>query len=770
MKRPLFWASLCTIAGILCAFSEIHVLTITAVVLSLIAGGCILILRPVPLIAIALPAGALLGVTVCSTFLRNESRCTEALFAAQSVSCVVTEVKDTSFIAVPTDSSFRNRRILVYEKENFPAIGDLVTVYGPFGEFAVAQNEGEWDAATYYRSNGYLGTAASWAPDGTRKNTLRYRIARFRKKVSERIDLLYPKETASMVKAVLYCDKSDLDSSLTMRYRRLGIAHILAVSGLHVSVFGGFLTAFFLQFLRRGRAEAAASIVLLAYGVLTGFPVSCARAVFTAMLSSMGRIFGRTPDRLTQTMFCAAVFLLCKPVLLLQQGFLLSFYCAFVLLRLSTDRDFRTMLQNGIRLSLYLLPLQAYFFYTVSLFSPFLNALILPFISLLLPAAAIAVAMSVPFLKLGRFLCGFSHYGFTLIDVTGKLLCKLAFSVITCGRPYIWNLLAYTFIVLCIIFLRKKNMCKAMILSALASICFLPIRSGEMRICNLSVGQGDCCVIIKGSTCVVIDCGAQGKTGVGERILVPFLNYHGFERPGLVILSHTDEDHVNGLTELLQEEWSDVTVVLPVTEKEAACREHENSAEDSVYGQDVNSTNESLYGDIIGNPERLRYMAKGDTLNVSCGLLYGKLMIEALSPDPNHIYLSSDNSPDKNDNSLVAVVSDGQYNTLFTGDCGTDPLSGITAAYPKLIGSCDYLKVPHHGSVHSAEEAFYALLHPAAAVVSVGNNSYGHPSDVILEMIRTTGAEAYVTKTAGQVTVTFTSKGITVRTFLQNTD
>ena len=235
-------------------------------------------------------------------------------------------------------------------------------------------------------------------------------------------------------------------------------------------------------------------------------------------------------------------------------------------------------------------------------------------------------------------------------------------------------------------------------------------------------------------------------------------------------MSHTDEDHVNGLTELLQEEWSDVTVVLPVTEKEAAYREHENSTEDRVYGQDVNSTKESLYGDIIGNPERLRYMAKGDTLSVSCGLLYGKLMIEALSPDPDHIYLSSDNTPDKNDNSLVAVVSDGQYNALFTGDCGTDPLSGIAAAYPKLIGSCDYLKVPHHGSVHSAEEAFYALLHPAAAVVSVGNNSYGHPSDVILEMIRTTGAEAYITKTAGQVTVTFTSKGITVRTFLQNTD
>ena len=742
MKRPLFWASLCTIAGILCAFSGIDALTVAAVVLSLIAGGVIIFSRAVPRIAIALPLGALLGLIICHVYLSHESRCTEALFSVQSVTCVVTGVKETSFTAEPVDRMLRNKRILVYEKDVSPLVGDVVTVFGPFSVFPVARNEGEWDAATYYRSNEYLGFATSWETTGKRRNTLKYRIARFREKVSARIEQLYPEDTASMVKAVLYCEKSDLDSELTMRYRRLGIAHILAVSGLHVSVFGGFLTAFFLQFLRRGRAEAAASVVLLAYGVLTGFPVSCARAVFTAILSAVGRVFGRTPDRLTETMFCAALFLLLKPVLILQQSFWLSFYCAFVLLRLTNGRGFRTVIQNSIRLSLYLLPLQATFFYTVSPLSPFLNAIILSFMSRLLPVAALAVAVSVPFYAVGKFLCGFSHYGFWLIDVISKLLCKISFSVIICGCPSVWNYVAYAVVLLCIVFLHKKQVRKAMIISAFAFLCFLPIRSKDMCIYNLSVGQGDCSVIIRGSKCIVIDCGAQGKTNVGEKILVPFLMYHGFEKPDLVFISHTDEDHVNGLTELLSDEWKNTGVLLPINEQ------------DGVYGNN------------IGNPDRLRYLVKGDSLRISCGLLYGKLRIEALSPMTDNYYITNDATPDTNDNSLVVVVSDGKYDALFTGDCGREPLHDIAGNYPKTIGMCDYLKVPHHGSVNSAEEAFYEVLHPSVAVVSCGVNSYGHPSEVILEMLQETGATAYVTKQCGQTTVRFTSEGITVRTFL----
>lgn len=778
MKRPLFWASCCMIIGTLVAFSQSYVLIGAVIVFSLIMGGIVLTVRSVPRIAILIPAGAILGLSTCLLFMRAEKQNTEALFAMRTVSCTVTEVKETSFTAVPQEKGVTHWRILVYCSDAEPEIGDIVLVHGPLTGFSIASNDGEWDAAKYYRSNCYIGLADSWEGTGRRVNTLRLRIARLRSFVSSRIDMLYPKETSAIVKAVLYCDKSDLSNELSERYRQLGIAHILAVSGLHVTVFGGFLTAFFLLFLKRAHAEAVSAILLFGYGALTGFPVSCARAVFTSLLAALGRVCGRTPDRLSNTMLCAAVFLLCKPVFILQQGFLLSFYCAFVLIRLSVEKErdkngsdgksaetvgsekenksavsavrlkIGEALRTGIRLSLFLLPLQATLFYTISPFTPFLNVIILPALGILLPAAAVGIAVSLPTLLFGKFLSGLSHYGFAAIDRLSEFLRTIPCSVITCGSPGIINLVCFAIVFCCIELLRRKRAKYAVGISMLAFLCFLPIRSGNMIIYNLSVGQGDCCVVVRGTACVVIDCGSTSKKDVGEKVLLPFLRYHGIEKPDLVILSHTDADHVNGVAELLEDEWADVTVAVPIIEKMYA-----NSSMERVYGRNTNETD-----------SRIRYLSEGDGISVKCGILYGgRLTIASLFPDGGS---TEEEATDRNANSLVVRISDGQYNALFTGDCDSDALAAIAASYPKELTNCDYLKVAHHGSVYSAEPSFYEILHPAVAVVSVGSNSYGHPSPVTLDMIRGTGASVYVTKTDGQVTTEFARNGIQVTTFL----
>ncbi len=739
MKRPLFWASLGSIAGTLVVLSEKRVPVVSVIVLSLVAVIVLIVGRKVPRIAIVLPVGALLGVLLCSLYLRKEKNCSEALFAMREIRCIVTEVKETSFTAVPEKDAYNSFQILVYSREELPEIGDCIAVEGPLQDLPAASNEGEWDAELYYRSHRYLGAASAWKLICHGELTLRMRFYRLREAFSERIDTLYPKDTAAMVKAVLYCEKSELEPDVSERFRQLGIAHILAVSGLHVSVFGGFLTALFLLVMRRPCAEAAAAVVLFGYGAITGFPVSCARAVFMTLLSGLGRVCGRTPDQLTNITFTAAVFLLCRPVLILQQGFVLSFACAYILLWISVEHEEKKGIRMGIRLTLFLLPLQVTFFYTVSPFAPLLNALVLPLMGLLLPAAALSVGLSFVWVLLGRLAAGLPHYGFSLIDLVSKLLRKIPCSVIVAGKPCLWNYLAFGVLLVGVTLLRRKHMRIATVISALAFLCFLPIRSSDMRVCNLSVGQGDCCVILRGSTCVVIDCGAQGKTSVGKRILQPFLMYHGFGKPTLMIISHTDEDHVNGLTELLQEEWRDVTVALPATER------------NGEYAGLISAT----------ATDRLRFLSDGDTIRVSCGVLADDLKIMALHPAESAV--SSDN--DKNETCLVVSVSDGRYSALFTGDCGNETLAGIVLRNTTAVADSDYLKVAHHGSVHSAEDSFYEVIHPAVAVISVGANNYGHPSPVTIEMAEKAGASVYVTRTAGQVTTRFGKKGIYVKTF-----
>ena len=788
MKRPLFWASLGSIAGTLAVLSEIRALAVSVIALSLVAVIVLIVGRTVPRIIIALPVGTLLGVFLCLLYLRRERNCTELLFAMREIRCIVTEVKETSFTAVPEADSCSGFRILVYAREGVPEIGDRVTVEGPLQDLPVASNEGEWDAASYYRSHRYLGTASAWRLNGHGELSLRMRFYRLREAFSARIDMLYPKDTAALVKAVLYCEKSELDQEVSKRFRQLGIAHILAVSGLHVSVFGGFLTAVFLLVFRRPHAEAASAVVLFGYGAITGFPVSCARAVFMALLAGLGRICGRTPDRLTNITFTAALFLLCRPVLILQQGFVLSFACACIMLRISVEHknekkkknekneknenlfgkavdSCRRAVRAGIRLAFFLLPLQTTLFFTVSPFAPILNAIVLPLMGFLLPAAALSVGASFVWVLLGRLAAGMPHYGFSLIDGVSRFLRMIPCSVIVAGKPRMWNYMAYAAVFVCVTFLRRKHMRIATVISALAFLCFLPIRSNEMRICNLSVGQGDCCVILRGRACVVIDCGAQGKTTVGERILQPFLLYHGFEKPTLVIISHTDSDHVNGLTELLQGEWNDVVVALPITEQDGEYASMLSAATVPHNAYSETSVKESEVGEEMMNniePGRVRFLSDGDTIHVSCGMFTDDMIITALHP----VNGSTSNVFDKNEESLVVSVSDGRYTALFTGDCGKETLAGIVLRNALVAAGCDYLKVAHHGSVHSAEPSFYEVVHPAVAVISVGANNYGHPSPKTIEMVRETGAAAYVTRSEGQVTTRFGRKGIFVTTFL----
>lgn len=762
MKRPLMWASLGTFAGSLAMLFGTRAVVGAVIALSLVAAAILLSFRRIPLSSMVIPTSVLLGTVMCMLFLRAERTCSEALFAMQRIPCTVTDVSENSFTAVPRLEGYSRFRILVFVRETAPQIGDAVIVSGPVTDFPSPENEGEWDSSAYYRAVGYIGRASSYEPAGKTKMTLRLTIAKLRARLSEQIDRLYPNQTAAMVKAVLYCEKSELDEEVSQRYRNLGIAHILAVSGLHITVFGGFLAWLFRSFLRRPLAETAAAFVLLGYGALTGFPISCARAIIMFLLYAIGRALGRTPDRITNVTVTMALFVLCRPVIVLQQGFVLSFGCAYIILWMSAENEakklkegeqkdrnegkfkrFTDAFRYGVKLQFLLLPIQVSLFYMTSPYAPLLNLCVIPMMGILLPGAAASLGASLIIFAVGRFLAGFSYYGFSIIDISSKLVRVLPYSVIVTGKPKVLNYVMYFALAGIIFRMRKKHVRIATVLAMLVFLCFLPIRTKDMRICNLSVGQGDCCVIMRGGACIVIDCGSSSKKTVGSKILVPFLHYHGFDKPDLIVVSHIDEDHVNGIEELLKGDWGDVATLLPCTETAEEYRALSN----------------------------VRFIGTGDSVRVRCGLLSGdSIKVEALHPSlgttDSDDYYVSDN--DRNDNSLVVTVSDGQYLALFTGDCGSEPLAKIASVYEAMLQQCDYLKVAHHGSVHSAEETFYETIRPAVATISVGVNSYGHPSPVVITMAEKAGAHVYTTLDCGQITTRFGRDGISVSVFLDD--
>jgi len=611
-----------------------------------------------------------------------------------------------------------------------------------------------------------LTAAYEYIPEGTRDTGIRVFAADLRRKTGELIQELYPEESAVFVRSILCGDRDGLDREVYAEYRDLGIAHILAVSGMHVAALGGALLLVFGLFLRRAHARLAASAVLLLYGVLTGFPISCVRAVLFFVFVSLGTAFRRTTDRLTAITFLAALITARSPTVWLQTGFILSFACAYAiwflqegrvavwrLLRSGKKSDsgtegrespgrIRKALRYSVFLQLLLLPLQAALFFRVSPPSAIVNAVVIPLFGTAFVFMASGVLLGAVWIPLGRFVSGTAHWVLVTVKLTARFLREVPGTVLVTGRPGWIQYMAYVLLCVLVGYLALRRRRGACLLAAFGFVCFLPIRSGDMRIANLSVGQGDCSVIQKGGTCLVIDCGSTSRKGVGRAVLKPYLEYHGCAKPDAVWITHTDADHVNGIGELLTDEWRDVPVYCPPQETE------------SEFCQTLRAAGCS----------NIRALSAGQRLTISCGPGQGKITVTALWPDDGPAFAAEEQT-DRNRNGLVLHVADQYAEAVFAADADAEVLLSVLERYGELVRGCDYLKVAHHGSAHSLCPQWYAALSARVAVISVGRNTYGHPSKSVVEALESEGSEVYITRERGQVTTVASRRGCVTACF-----
>ncbi len=774
MKRPLFWASLSSIAGCLIVLTEQHIIMITVIILSVVTIGLLRAVSKVPRIAYCLLIPMVLGALRTGSFLSSERNAVREYLTADAIEGIVVETSEQNCIVKPmrvgvsdgSDTVFyepdERFRIVVYiDGSEAPKAGEHL-ILSSLQTITIASNDGEWDAYTYYRGQSVVASCSEYAKTGIAEQSLRYRLTWLRESVRARIRYLYPSSSEPVVTGLLCGDRSDMDPEMTDRFRDLGIAHILAVSGMHISVLGSVLTALFLLQLRRPHAGLLAGIGLLIYGRLIGYPVSCMRAVLLFLFCRIGLCFRRTPDRPTATALLMALMLLLRPNFVFQTSFFLSFYCASVIPFLQWLTEHKKTPETGIPenafsrvckrlhfpilLHMLLLPVQVFFFYKTSPYAPILNLLVIPIVGGIFLLALLSVAISFVSLYTGFFIAGSVHLLVRLLDRLTVAFSKLPRAVIVLGRPswvnYVFFVIAAVFLL--IRFFRGKPY--VMIVAVFSFLCLAPIRGRSLRIYNLSVGQGDCAVVIKGGNCFVIDCGSSSKKNVGEKILQPFLLYRGFSQPDAVFVTHTDADHTNGLDTLLADAWSDVTVYLPQHELQS------DWAENVRAGRGMSGVGEndiSGLGDAEGNT-RILGLSGGSVLRMTCGLFDTRtLEVEVLWPLN---VADDDTSVDRNEGNLVLVVSDESGSALFLADSDREVMETLTLLYERKIVHCCYVKVAHHGSAYSDCEELYHLSSPVTAVISVGRNNYGHPSDSILEILRNNCERYFVTMNDGQIT------------------
>lgn len=655
-------------------------------------------------------------------------------------------IKNSILVVHSNQYSLHNSKI-TYDETPAVCIGNSVCAAGKVSLPQEASNMGQFDAAAYCRvrhisvlmkasSVEVTENTTSWIPELAR---------RLRESMGAQFDRVLSQTESGVLKTMLLGDKDGLEEDVRQLYQKNGISHILAISGIHISLLGMGLYSVLRKRLNIAAASVMSGAFLFYYLLLTGFPVSAQRAVFMFWLRRGAECAGRTYDEPTALSLAALVVLSENPLYLFDSGFLLSFGAAFflwLLKRLQVDK--RVFF---LYFWLCMLPFTACFYYEISFVGIVLNLLILPPLGaiLFLGVAGGLAGIVLPVLGVGLLFP---------VGILLKLyaqLCRLA-SYVPCGsllvgRPSNWQLFLYgAGLFLFLLFQRtsgskhKKKKGKILLRGMWTAVLILILvcrPPTTLSVTMLDVGQGDCLVIRQGSSAVLVDGGSTTVSKAGRYRIVPYLRYSGIRTISSIVLTHPDADHMNGLEEILEmankgeisSKIEQITVPLWM-EKNQDWERLKNLAE-------IQDT-------------AIVYAKKGDVFT------FASASIRILHPG-TEAYGEKANA-----GSLTFLLKTENFSMLFTGDLEAE---GENTVCQEDI-RCDVLKAAHHGSANSTSPELLKKAKPSVALISCGEgNRYGHPHKETIERLRTSGCRILCTMDSGQITVRANRRGIKIEEY-----
>lgn len=549
-------------------------------------------------------------------------------------------------------------------------------------------------------------------------------IYHIREEGLKKIDYVFSKATTPYAKALLFGDSNSFTEEIYSLYQRLGIVHLLAISGLHVGVISGGIFYFFIRIgLTREASSKMLFIILPLYSLFTGANPPVVRAVMMTMLLIIS-IQKKSPFTSLDALSISFLFLLFKnPYLLFNIGFQLSFTVSLAILLASRSilPRYHHFLTKTFMVSFIsqvaAIPILTFNFFEFSIISLFSNILYVPLYTfIILPLLFFAYLMfyTTPmnfsfFEYISQWIILFSEKLGHILDIKG--------GVIVLGKPKIIILLVLIITTQGLFILLEKGY--SILISAtplMVLICLIKIFQfvspiGEVT--AIDVGQGDSILIQlpyhQGT--YLIDTGGQiviqqdewkrrrKNFQIGNDIIIPLLKSKGITVIDKLILTHSDADHIGEANEIINKLSIKQVLVPP------------------------NSWEKPLMMDILTKAKNSKIPIK-----------VVKNGVKWLNPSGSFQFVSPfDNNYDGNNGSLVLYANVGGKSWLFTGDLEEKGEQKLIAQHKFKI---DVLKVGHHGSKSSSSENFIEQLNPKFAIISAGrNNRYGHPNHEVLKIL-----------------------------------
>lgn len=560
--------------------------------------------------------------------------------------------------------------------------------------------------------------------------------------IVDTINRCLPAEHAGLLNGMLIGSREGLTEKMKEDFSRSGLSHLVAVSGANVAFIMAPLVFLFKKLRIKRRLYSFIIIwFLFMFLFVTGFDPSVVRAVIMADVVLIGRILIREPDLYTAIAASALILMLYNPYSLFDIGFQLSYAAtiALVLFQKSAKKFIGKLPLPGFIVELSaatlaaqigVLPITVYHFNT---FSP----LVLLSNLAAAPAAGLITVLGSAMALLGQVSIGLSrivgyvnYLPLSLVLYSAELTSAVPFASIKVFTPPLSMVLLYYG---CAVFflwyvpekdirLKPRHFAAplAVILILLAAPLFRP---AYLEVTFLDVGQGDSCFISAPTgVTLLLDGGGGFSSDPGKSVIIPYLLDRRIGRLDIVAATHGHDDHIGGLQTVLRE-YPCKYLLLP------------------------DNGNEGEFDKLL-EPARkkdieVRYCKNGDKIKLDAGTT-----LEVVHSG----YDTDIDGTSLNNGSLVLKLSYGSTDILFCGDIEKEAEELMLSSGAGL--EAEIIKVPHHGSPGSSTPAFIERVDPEMAVISVGRNNFGHPSEEVLERYGDRGVRIYRTDRDGAVIIT----------------
>ncbi len=624
---------------------------------------------------------------------------------------------------------------------DLPKSGQTVCFEGSVYEAQAQRNPSGFDFYLFLRERGmdfgvYGTSVLSFGGEGFSLNAW---LEGVRDAIAARIDALYG-EQAAMMKGMLLGDKSAMPEELYLSFRRSGVAHLLAVSGLHVGLIMSAI-GFWLDHLMVSR-RARLFITMLtcgAYCVLIGMPDSAVRAFVMCLSTVLARAVGRDYNAPVALSAAALIILMFQPLALFEMGFVLSFSTVLGI-RLLVPRVEHGLrfLPDALRGSVAVtvaaqvaaLPGQAMYFGVVPVLGIPANLACIALASVSVPLGLASVLLGTVCMPLGRPIAAIVSEGLRAIERFSHFFASIEMGqlrVATLPFPAAVTLACCFFLVSPYAHLRRvtRQAGCAALLSFTLALWLLP-GAGQTRYIQLDVGQGDAAALLTPEFTLAVDTGPEGEQALAD------LCVREGRSIDLLMLSHLDWDHAGGLAELLAADVSIARIGLSTGQR---MEEVQPQILDALALAVSRGASLEGYerGDVVANTPGMR--------------------IEVVCPT----YSASGS----NERSMMLRIEAQGVTILAAGDVPieNEVHTGV---------DCDILKVAHHGSAGSTSAQLLRAASPSLALISVGNNAYGHPADALLARLHEAGIPALRTDEAGAIEIGMHGGAYTVRRYVQD--